>query len=109
VNLRATLDALETIQKMDFHVPRKPKKLVEKSRNRKGKRKVSFKEDGLTCKRKNSSKYCSLYAKHGRAKTITILGIVRNMRKKGSLKRLLNPRRGSPPSIKKITTSLLRQ
>ena len=45
VDLRATLDTLETIEKMDVHVPRKPKKLVDKlaNRNRKIKRKGSFK------------------------------------------------------------------
>ena len=45
INLRSTLNTLETIEKMDIQVPRKTKKFVEKSGNRKGKRKVSFKED----------------------------------------------------------------
>ena len=108
VNLRAMLDTLKTIENMDIQVPRKPKKLVEKPANGKGKRKVSFKEDGLPRKRKHSSKYCALCAKHGQER-LTILGIVENMRKTESSKRLLNPRRVSPRSTKYLTTSLLRQ
>ena len=41
-----TLDTLATIEKMDVQVPRKPEILVDKPANRKGKRKVTFKEDG---------------------------------------------------------------
>jgi hypothetical protein len=33
VNLRATLDTLKTIEKMDVQVPRKPKKLADKPAN----------------------------------------------------------------------------
>ena len=47
VNLRATLDTLKTIIKMNVQVPRKPKKLVGKPANGKRKRKVSLKENGL--------------------------------------------------------------
>ena len=42
VNLRATLNTLETIEKMGIQVPRKPGKLVEKPGIKKGKRRVSF-------------------------------------------------------------------
>ena len=52
VNLCAMLDTLETIEKMDVQVPRKPEKSVDKPANGKGKRKVSFKEDSLPQKRK---------------------------------------------------------
>ena len=69
VNLRATLDTLETNEKMDIRVPRKAKKLVE-SGNRNRKRKGSPSNNGLMRKnRKNSSKYCALCAKHDGAKT----------------------------------------
>jgi hypothetical protein len=98
VNLRATLDTLKIIVKMDTQVPRKAKKLV-KYRNRKGKRKVSFKEDGLPCKRKHSFKYCASVQSTAEPKQLTILGIVENIRKTGSLKRILNPRRGAKISF----------
>ena len=68
VNLRATLDTLEPIEKMDIQVPRKAKKLLE-SGNGKGKRKGSPKNNGLPHKNKNSSKYCAICAKHGGAKS----------------------------------------
>ena len=44
-NLRATLDTLETIEKMDIQVPRKTEKLVEKSGKRKGTSEISLEED----------------------------------------------------------------
>ena len=65
VDLRATLETLETIEKMDIQVPMKPKKLVDKPANRNGKRKVNFKDGRLPGKRKHSSKYCALCANHG--------------------------------------------
>ena len=45
VNLRATLNTLVTIKKMDVQVPRKPEKSSDNPANGKGKRKVSYKED----------------------------------------------------------------
>ena len=71
VNLRATLNTLETIEKMEIQVPRKPEKLADKPANGNGKRKRKgfFKEDSLPRKGKHSSKFCALCDKHGRAKT----------------------------------------
>jgi len=68
-DLRATLNTLKTIEKMDVQVPRKPMKSVDKPANRNGKRKVTFNDDSLPQKRKHSSKYCALCAKHNRALT----------------------------------------
>jgi len=49
VYLRATLNTLETIEKMDIQAPRKPMKSVDKpaNGNGNGKRKVNFKDDRL--------------------------------------------------------------
>ena len=87
VNLRATLDTLETIEKMDIWVPRKAKKLVE-SGNRKGKRKGSPKNNGLPRKnRKNSSKYYALCAKHSGAKMSHNTGDCKKYEKDGGFKK----------------------
>ena len=67
---------------MDVHVPRKSKKLVEKSGDRK--RKGSPKDNGLPRKRKKSSKYCALCAKHGGAKTIHNTGDCKKYEKNGT-------------------------
>ena len=40
------LNTLKTVEKMDVQVLRKPEMLADKPANRKGKRKVTFKEDG---------------------------------------------------------------
>ena len=113
VNLREMLNTLVMIKKWTFKFPRKLNILADESVNRKGKRKVSGTEDSLPWKKKHSSKYCTLCSKHGGAKTTHNTGdcrkIVENMRKTGSLKRHSNPRKGSPPSIRNSTTSLLRQ
>ena len=100
VNLRATLDTLETIEKMDNQVPWNTEKSVEKSGNRMGKKKVSFKEDGLPRKRKHSSKYCALCEKHGGAKITHNTGDCRKYEKDRVFKKTFNPRKGSPPSTK---------
>ena len=67
LNFRSILETLETIKNMDTHVPRKPKKLAEKSRDIK--KKGSSKQDGNPPKTKKSAKLCALCDKHGRAKT----------------------------------------
>ena len=56
VNLRATLNTLKTIENMNIQVPRKPKKLVDKSANGNRKRKATFKDDSLPQMRKHGSK-----------------------------------------------------
>ena len=99
VNLSATLDTLEieTIEKMDIQFPRKPKKSVDKPANGKGKRKVSFKEDSLPQKRKHSSKYCALCAKHGGAKTTHNTGDCIKYEKDGVLKKFFKSQKGESP------------
>ena len=67
VSLCLTIDTLKTIEKMDVQVPRKAKK-VAASGNGKGKRKVAFKDDNASKKKKCSSKHCDLCEKHGGAK-----------------------------------------
>ena len=52
--------------KMDIQVPRKAKSEAVTG-NGKGKKKVAFKDNG-TSKKKKSSKQCALCAKHGGAK-----------------------------------------
>ena len=60
LSLRLTLDTLETIEKMDIQVPRKTEKVAETG-NGKGKRKVAFKDNGTSPKKKRSSrKLCPL-------------------------------------------------
>ena len=89
-----TLDTLETIEKMDVSVPRKPKKLDTKPANENGKRKVMFKDDLLPTKRKHSSKYCALYAKLGGAKTTYNTGDCRKYEKDGVFKKTFNSQKG---------------
>ena len=108
MNLRATLDALKTIERMDIQVPRKAEKLVE-SGNRKVKRKVSFEEDGLPLKRKHSSKYCALCEKHGGAKTTHNTGDCRKYKKDGVFKKTFKSQKRKCSVNKNSTTSLLRQ
>ena len=67
-NLRATLNTLKTIEKMDIQVPRKAKKVSE-SENGKGKRKVANKDGSNPQKRKCYSRHCALCDKHGGAKS----------------------------------------
>ena len=102
MNLRATLDTLKTNEKMGIQVPRKTEKLGEKSGTRKGKRKVSFKEDGLPCKRKRSSKYCALCAKHGRAKTTHNTGYCIKYEKDGVFKKTFKSQKGKSNVNKKV-------
>ena len=106
LNVCSLLDTLETIKNMDIHVPRKSKKLEEKSGNRK--RKGSPKDDGLLRKRKKSSKYCALCAKHGGAKTTHNTGDCRKCEKDGTFKKAFKPPKGKSAE-KNSTTSLLRQ
>jgi hypothetical protein len=102
MNLRATLDTLVTIEKMDVQVPRKPKKLADKPVNGKEKRKVSEKEDGLPQKRNHSSKYCALSAKHGGAKTTHNTGDCRKYEKDGVFKKTFKSQKGKSAVNKKI-------
>jgi hypothetical protein len=102
VNLFAMLDTLVMIEKMDIQFPRKPKKLVEKPRNGKGKRKVSFKEDILPQKSKHSSKYCALCAKHGGAKATHNTGDYRKYEKDRVFKKNFKSQKGKSSVNKKI-------
>ena len=67
VSLCLTLDILKTIEKTDVQVQRKAEKVAE-SRNGKGKRKVAFKDDNASKKKKRSSKHCDLCETHSGAK-----------------------------------------
>ena len=108
VDLRMTLNTLETIEKMDVSVPRKPEKLDTKPANGHGKRKVTFKDDRLPTKRKHSSKYCALCAKHGGAKTTHNTVDCRKYEKDGVFKRIFKSQKGKSSVNKKSLTSILR-
>ena len=70
---------------MDTHVPRKPKKLGKKSRDKK--RKGSSKRDRDPCKTKKSAKFFALCDKHGGAKTTHNTGDCRKYDKNGTFKK----------------------
>ena len=101
VNLRATLDTLKTIEKLDIQVPSKTEKSME-SGNRNGKRKCSPKNDGLPRNRKNSSKYCALCAKHGGSKTTHNTGDCKKYEKCGIFKKTFKSQKGKSSVNKKI-------
>jgi hypothetical protein len=61
------LDTPVTIEKTDVQIPKKAEKAAE-SGNGKGKRKVTFKDDKASNKKKRSSEHCDLCKKHGGAK-----------------------------------------
>ena len=92
VNVRTTLDTLKTIEHMDVHVPRKTKKSVEKSGDRK--RKGYPKDKGLLCKWKKSSKYCALCAKHSGAETAHNTGDYKKYEKDGTFKKAFKSSKG---------------
>jgi hypothetical protein len=87
---------------MDIQVPRKPEKLVEKSGNRSGKRNGYPKDDGFPRKRKSSSKYCALCAKHGRAKTTHNTGDCRKYEKDGVFQKTFKSQKGKSPINKQF-------
>ena len=107
--MRLTLDTLETIEKMDNQVPRKAKKVAESGDGRKGKRKVDSKDDKILLRGNAPPGIVPSVLSMVAPNRPMILWIVKNTRKTGLLKRLLNPRRRSPPSIKHSIVSLLRQ
>jgi len=74
--------------------------LVDKPVNGKGKRKVTFKDDPQ--KRKHSSEYCALCAKHGRAKTTHNTGDCRKYEKDGVFKKTFQTQKGKSSVNKKI-------
>ena len=102
MNLRATLDTLMLIEKMDVQVPRKPEKSVDKPANGKGKRKVSFKEYSLPQKGKHSSEFCALCDNHGGAKTTHNTGDCRKYEKYGVFKKTFKSQKGKSAVNKKI-------
>ena len=79
MNIHSTHKTLETIKKMDVHVPRKPKKLAERTGDKK--RKSSSNRDANPLNRKKSNKTVLSVRNTAEPKQPTILGIVGNMRK----------------------------
>ena len=65
VSLRLTLNTLETIEKTDIQVPRKAKKVAESGNGKGKKRKVAYKDDNASNKKKRSSKHCDLCVEKG--------------------------------------------
>jgi hypothetical protein len=107
------LDTLETIKNMDIHVPRKPKKLVEKSGNKKQEM-DSFKRSGNPNKWKKSDKFCDLCKKHGGAKTTRNTGVCRKYKKtelsrKNSRNPMVSPTISPMASIMQLLPNLSRK
>ena len=94
------------IEKMDIQVPRKAKKVAE-SENGKGKRKVTFKDDNASNKKKYSSKHCDLCEKHGGEKNTHNTVDCKRYKKDGVPKKAFKSKREIPLS-RNLTISLLR-
>ena len=89
------LDTLKTIAKKDIQIPRKAKKVAE-SRNGKGKkRKVAYKDDNASNKKKRSLKHCDLCEKHSGTKNTHNTVDCKRYKKDGVPKKTFKSKKGN--------------